>query len=489
MAFEKEPKTLSEQKGDCGEAIVLRLLLDEYPTVHNLCGRSLYDFFYKDAKGQSHYADAKARMLPLYAKKLHDCFSFNKEKLNAYISFSTEQNCPFELWVVDARDGKVYIGELSHLRKERRIYGVNFPICRLDSSGKHMVDIHCEQFDRVLTLEPDNPHLKRLRELYESPSLKAKATSIKMSDLLSMAVTFFVYAQYDGNFVVCIEAEDFLSDLENEFGTAAVIYGFAEEYDLFPEYIKAFLNGECDKATEFIRSDAIAYSRNKTYRFEWNDLWAGCYDDTYKALLLCAHMDFHTIAEAADHFLKQLSMTPMHHVCDLRRILNRIFGTPGVWLLRTSEILKKQIHDAFEERLRNRAPDWRGLTPNNLPPVVEIKGATKLVETVKTPNGESLDIVSCAGKLFVFTGQLGACWGYKINAIGGNSMGAVRAVAQIYSIRKPNKYKYNRAILFTDVYAATKKFLFDYAFEEHLDTAKKFLDFWQTNYANKEATT
>lgn len=488
MAFEREVKSVSEQKGDCGEAIVLSLLCSQYHYVNSLCGRNLYDFSYKDSRGRLRFADAKARMLPLYQGKLHDCFSFNAEKLNTYMDFAAERNCPFELWVVDARDGKVYVGELSRLRKDRCIHGVTFPTCRLDPSGEHMVDIHCEQFDRVFTIEPNNPHLVRLRELYGLQPPDAKATPTKMSDLLQIAVLFLVSAEYGEDFAISLDAEDALREIEAEFGTAATIYGLAEEQYYFSYYAEQFLNGKDNKIAEFIRENAIDCSLNEEFRLDWNDMLSNSdyYSDTYTALMLCAHMDFPTIAEAADHFRKKLSTTPMYHVWKLRQLCSEIFKADSVWFIRSAQTLREQINAAFSDRRDNlHLTSWAGLTPNNLPPVIELKNTVKVVKTIEMPNGQKLDVVSCGGKLFVFAVQLSMCIGaHSGKAMRSNFMDAARAATQIYSIRKPTKCVYRRAILLDDVHKVARKYNFDFAIKkEQYEQSAAFLKWWTTQKA------
>lgn len=158
--------SLEKMKGNLGEDIVLALLRDNFPFVKDQRGRSLYDFWYRDENGLMHYADAKVRSLDPAAYGKRYSFSFSEEKLCRYEALAAEKDWAFELWVVDAYGGKVYVGNLEHLRQSRQISGVTFPFTEPNRFGEEKKYFHPDQFNAVFKINPDNQHLQILRYLY-----------------------------------------------------------------------------------------------------------------------------------------------------------------------------------------------------------------------------------------------------------------------------------------------------------------------------------
>lgn len=149
-------------KGKLAEEIILDLLKDNFPFVHDQRGKCPYDFYYRDSDGCFHYADAKCRCLdPASYGKLNS-FAFKEEKLRGYETISLEKGWAFELWVLDAYSGKVYAASLQDLRKPYK----QFPFTETGRGGTLKTRFSPEQFNLSFKIASTDKRLAALRELY-----------------------------------------------------------------------------------------------------------------------------------------------------------------------------------------------------------------------------------------------------------------------------------------------------------------------------------
>lgn len=149
-------------KGKLSEDIILDLLKKHFPHVHDQRGKCPYDFYYRDADGLFHYADAKCRSLdPARFGKLNG-FAFKEEKLRGYEAIALEKDWAFELWVLDAYSGTVFAADLRELRKPFK----QFPFTETISNGSLKTRFSPEQFKLSFKINPADERLAAIRELY-----------------------------------------------------------------------------------------------------------------------------------------------------------------------------------------------------------------------------------------------------------------------------------------------------------------------------------
>ena len=154
--------SLEVAKGKLAEDIILDLLRDNFPFVHDQRGKCAYDFYYRDADGRFHYADAKCRCLdPARYGKLNS-FAFKEEKLRDYETISLEKGWLFELWVLDVYSGIVFASDLRNLRKPFK----EFPFTEINHNGTLMTRFSPAQFKISFKIDSDDKRLAALRVLY-----------------------------------------------------------------------------------------------------------------------------------------------------------------------------------------------------------------------------------------------------------------------------------------------------------------------------------
>lgn len=169
----KKNYSLNEQRGKEGEEIVLELLKARFSpnNVHDTRAEyklSLYDFWYLDHNGKVRYVDAKARCIKPHFYGSFISFEFSEEReLHKYEKFKAETGCPFELWVVEATRGNVFVSEIADLRKPCVVGNDTFPFNIKSKTGEVKTVVSPQQFRTVIPLDDANRHLDKLRELYD----------------------------------------------------------------------------------------------------------------------------------------------------------------------------------------------------------------------------------------------------------------------------------------------------------------------------------
>lgn len=167
--------TLETRKGILGEEIVREYYRKNGAEAHRPDGiedgsASLIDFHvrpHEDSSLEEHLAEVKVRKVMQFAYGLFPCYTFPVNRIEHYKAHAERKGLPLLLWVIDPKDGKIFVGSLDENGLERTVIidGREFPFNQ-DTKCGYMRFYHRKQFIESSLSDADIRRFQDLEDEY-----------------------------------------------------------------------------------------------------------------------------------------------------------------------------------------------------------------------------------------------------------------------------------------------------------------------------------
>ena len=501
------------QFGDMGEKIVLEYAKSRgwHDILQKGDNPSAVDFIFADENGKIvEIAEVKTRksLTELYDGVYAYAISNDQYKRN-YQPIKDEVYVDFTLYVVNAEQGKIYSGDFNSLEDDSDEMNFDsdsdgtphcFPITKTERFGEQETELR--YYAGLLTVgwicdfggTPEHEKLK---------ALAAKVTVDTIDDSpIHEPGKRFISAEDIIEFVNSYQLKP-PSDDEIQFGGWSLPFPTTFYRRSVPYF---FMSNEAFVSLNYLKTVGVSLwliPDNWHRKFDGESgEWVSCdkLDSIFLRQLTAEpwvfwdnheRKNFNGICEARKFFKEYFNLNMPDDTAKLYvKIQNMDLQREPRWFLRSCidylyafdstlelKVFRRLIIKALQKECYNRYH----LNQKDFD-FIELKTPSKLVHTVRTPQGITLDIISTEGKFFVGGNQIGQAWGYgETGALSSQRfLDTVAEVAQWYKVRRPKKTKPVWHVLVGDVEKVLRHMAFTTLESNRSQIAAETLTFWKS---------